>query len=58
MVLTTIMGFLFRIHFPDIALADTARRDIFHGRHGRQHGMVLVVVPVHAVPTDEEKIVD
>jgi len=43
------MIFFFGIHIPDIIFCRNTVRDIFGGLHGREHGVVHIVVAVHAV---------
>jgi hypothetical protein len=40
---------LFRIDVPEIGLARFAGENIVHGHHRGQHGMILVVIPMHSV---------
>ena len=46
----------FGVHIPDVPLVATARDDIVYGGHRRQHGVVLVVVLVHAVAANQIQI--
>src|SRR6266436_9500078 len=44
------------IHFPDVGLVRSARDNVIHGDHRGEHGMVLVVVLMHAVAADQKEI--
>src|SRR6185312_9835844 len=48
--------FLFRIDRPDIGFLGDTGGDIVDGYHGGEHGMVGIVVFVHAVAADQEEI--
>src|SRR5215469_18601952 len=43
---------------PDVVLVRPPLDDVVDRRHGRQHRVVLVVVLVHPVSADQEKIVE
>ena len=43
---------------PDVVFGGNSVDDIFYGGHGGQHGVVLVVIFVHAVAAHEEKILE
>ena len=46
----------FEIHLPQITLIRPARDDVIYRHHRREHRVILVIVAVHAVATDEEEI--
>src|SRR5689334_334706 len=50
--------FLLGIESPQIVAATNVRNDIVNSGHGGEHGMVLIVVFVHAVTTDKEQVVE
>src|SRR5277367_4127617 len=57
-LLLLLVVFLLGIERPQIIAAADAGGDVVDSDHGGKHGMVLIVVLVHAVPTDEEEIVE
>src|SRR5688572_19991080 len=44
------------IHVPQVGVVRTSLGDVVHRHHRGEHAVVLVVVPVHAVPPDEEQV--
>jgi hypothetical protein len=52
------MVLLLGIDGPDVVLGPDVPCDVVRGGHGRKHGMIHVVVPVHAVAADEEQILE
>ncbi len=48
-LLLRFMIFFFCIHIPNVIFGRNTVRDIFGGLHGREHGVVHIVVAVHAV---------
>src|SRR5277367_7066554 len=46
--------FLFGVDFPEDAFVHVAGDDVVDGGHGGEHGVVLVVVFVHAVAAYQE----
>jgi len=50
------MIFAISVDSPDIVFAADTADDILNRRHSGQHGVVLVVVFVHAIAADEEKV--
>ena len=45
------------VDFPEVGLVRLAGDDVVHRHHGGQHGVVLVIVAVHAVAADQEQVV-
>ncbi len=43
------MIFHLRLHGPDFVPPRMARDDVVHRGHGREHGVALIVVFVHAI---------
>ena len=46
----------FGIYFPDISLGSFSAIYIFDRFHGRKHGMIHIVIPVHAVSANGPQI--
>ena len=46
------MVFRILIDCPDVVLARPGQ-DVFGGKHGRHHGVVLIVVSVHAIASNQ-----
>jgi len=48
--------FLLRVDRPDILLIDAPRENVVDGGHRCQHGMILVIVFVHAVAPHQKQV--
>ena len=46
------------VHVPQIRMVRASLGDVVHRHHRGEHAVVLVVVPVHAVPPDQEQVRD
>src|SRR5215212_5739492 len=44
------------VDVPEVRVVGASLDDVVHRHHGGEHAVVLVVVPVHAVPTHEEQV--
>lgn len=56
-----IFGFLvclFGVDRPKVGLVRSALQDIVHRHHGGEHGMVLIVIFMHAVSTDGKQVLE
>ena len=52
------MIFHFGIDGPDVVLGGNSVEDVFNGGHCSEHGVVLIVVLMHSIATDEKEVAE
>ena len=57
-ILLCLVIILFGIHIPNSIFRFNSLNNMFHGGHGSKHGMVLVIILMHAIPPDKEQVLD